>query len=322
MRCVLIGNYGIANVGDEALKDYFLQAFSEVEWLVLSAHPRQPTELPRLPGGIRSFFSFQWLKTLKALHSCDAVVFGGGSLFTDVESPYACLLWMIHAAVARFCKVPVYLAFQGMGPYKTRLGEWCARWVARRAAFVSVRDQASYRRMQNWELGIKVVQTFDPVFSLMEKIKSDISAQNLFVVIPRKNSGSTLQRRAEELIISLPNVERVHILLMQPDAPEEQAFAERLHSVMPMPSTVVAVRTVQELLTHVAGASFVLSHRFHGALAALAAGVPVEVLPQGEGDKLWELKRFTGEYPEPTQKLSVLVQQGEDALRRALILGK
>lgn len=74
MHCVLIGNYGVGNFGDEALKEYFLSAFPDITWSVVSARP-SGEELPRLPGGFRSLFS-HWWKTLGAIRNTDAVVFG------------------------------------------------------------------------------------------------------------------------------------------------------------------------------------------------------------------------------------------------------
>ena len=101
MRCLLISNYGTGNHGDVALKEYFLTRFPEVEWIVLSANAQSPRDVPRLPFGLRSLFTTPWWRTLAALRSSDAVIFGGGSLFTDVESVRACLLWWWHACVAR-----------------------------------------------------------------------------------------------------------------------------------------------------------------------------------------------------------------------------
>ena len=133
MRLLMVGNYGDGNVGDEALREYFLRRYTSHRWTVLSAHPSTPQELPRLPSGIRSFLSFKWLRTLNQLPDFDAVVFGGGSLFTDIESPLACILWWLHVRAARFFGKPVLLAFQGVPdpPLKAALLFLCVmlnRW--------------------------------------------------------------------------------------------------------------------------------------------------------------------------------------------------
>lgn len=317
MRCILVGNYGIANLGDEALRQYFLHAYPDIGWSVLSARPAHPGELHRLPGGLKSLFFTPWWKTVRTIRQADAVVFGGGSLFTDVESVYACILWAFHVLVARLCGKPVYLAFQGMGPYRTRAGEWLARWSARQARFLSVRDPASMERVKKWGLNIEVVQTFDPVFAHMQATYEARNPKNVFIAVPRHNSGADFRKRAQEVITATQNIDEVHIVLMQPDDRRESAFAESLHADLPLPATIVPVRTLDELMEEVSGARHVLSQRFHGALAALAVGSPVTVLPQGEGDKLWEIKKYEGERPD-TAALVAAVQNGERALRAAL----
>lgn len=316
MRCVLVGNYGIANLGDEALRDYFLETYPDCNWTVLSAHPSHPADIPRLPGGVRSLLFTPWWKTIRAIRRSDAVVFGGGSLFTDVESRYACLLWALHVLIARICGTPVLLAFQGMGPYRSLTGEWLARWAARQACFLSVRDPASAQRVAGWGLGINVVHTFDPVFSHMYNKNPATNPKNVFVVIPRHNSGATFREATQQLIAATPSVDEVRIVLMQPDDRREIAFAESLHAALPLPASIIPAHTLDELMEQAAGARHVLSQRFHGALAALACGAPLTVLPQGEGDKLWELKTFEGERPD-THALLQAVAAGEQALRAA-----
>lgn len=317
MHCLLVGNYGTDNLGDEALRDYFTGTFGNVEWQVLSANPQQSNELPRLPGGFRSFFATPWFKTVAAIGNCDAVVFGGGSLFTDVESVYACYLWFLHAFVARLFRKPVILASQGMGPYKTRTGEWCARWVARHSAFISVRDEESAKRVASWGLGHKCVQTFDPVFLAMGKYKSKISSKNVFVVIPRHNSSSTLQSEAQKYVSGKYSGSLVHILLMQPNDVGEQGIANALSTALPG-SVVIPVRTLDELMSEVTAADFVLTQRFHGALASLAVGVPTHILPQGAGDKLSTLVRFTGDARDDVDEMSQRALNGESTLRETL----
>ncbi|MEK7137506.1 MAG: polysaccharide pyruvyl transferase family protein, partial [Patescibacteria group bacterium] len=143
MQYLLVGNYGVSNAGDEILREYFLERFPEIDWKVLSAHPEKG-EFPRFPAGLRSFFSLRWLSTLRELRKADGMVFGGGSLLTDTESVRACFIWFLHAAAAWLLHKPIILAFQGIGPFRTKAGEWCSRWVVRRAAFISVRDEESY----------------------------------------------------------------------------------------------------------------------------------------------------------------------------------
>lgn len=295
MRCLLIGNYGVGNVGDEALKEYFLQQFPEVEWVVLSA-AKEYAETPRLLCGLRSLFLTPWWRTVRAYARCDGVVCGGGSLFTDVESRYAPILWAWHAAFAVLFRKRIFLAFQGIGPFRTRMGEWCARWVVRRATFLSVRDRLSFARVERWNVNTKCILSFDPVLSLVKN--SDIpqsllnsqehydhSRSKIVLIIPRKNSSKEFWGRAEAM--------------------RGQGFGE---------VRVLEPTTLIELCQTMSGVSFLLTQRYHAGLVALALGVPFEAVPQAPGDKLDALHQEDRD----CATLHERVRVGEEALRSAL----
>ncbi|MDD4287344.1 MAG: polysaccharide pyruvyl transferase family protein [Candidatus Peribacteraceae bacterium] len=322
VQYVLVGNYGVGNFGDEALREYFLSAFPEANFLVLSAHPREG-ELPRLPAGIRSFFLTRWWRTLAALWKSDGLVFGGGTLFTDIESLRAPLLWWWHAFVCRLLRKPYLLAFQGIGPFKGGVGptsrfalrgagEWCARFAVAHAAFVSVRDQASFDRVKLWKKNTNIIQTADPVFSLFTAQKRDGSSQKLLVIIPRKNSRFSFTERAGQLMKSGTWNEACILSLQPEDAQEQEVCRSIAHVLSVSDSAIVPIRFIADLAAQVSRAGFVLSQRYHGALAALALEVPFEVVSQGEGDKLSSVSKM------PFAAALALVSEGERQLRSAL----
>ena len=300
--------------------------FPEVEWTVTSVqktcHPELVegstrfslgmTLVPRLPFGFCSLFT-PWWKTIKAFYRADAVVFGGGSLFTDSESLFACFLWGWHAFFAWALGKPILLAFQGIGPLRTRRGEWITRWVCRRAAFISVRDHVSYDRVHRWSLSTKIVQTFDPVFLLLRKENRQQSSQNVLIVIPRNNSGATLREHVKNALVR-ERFDSIRILLLQPDNEAEVSYARTLQSELSIPTTTISIRSIDAMAESLSDARFVLAERYHGALAALALGIPVEIITQAERDKLDALKDYVKKDP---AELCALVVVGEDALRDA-----
>jgi polysaccharide pyruvyl transferase WcaK-like protein len=311
MRCLLIGNYGVGNVGDEFLKDYFLKAFPDVSWHVLSAHPENG-QLPRIPTGIRSFLGFGWVKTVSALKQSDAVVFGGGSLFTDAESVTACWIWFVHAFVASLYRKPILLAFQGVGPFKSRLGRVFSGWVIRHATFISVRDKVSVDRVQTFGENIKVVQSFDPVLALISNQIHD-GSNNVLIVIPRPNSGDLFVGRAVDRWKG-GALTSARILSFEPDNPMEHTLCQKLHTVLNN-STLIAVRGIHDLASAFSGAGLVLTHRYHGAIIALALGIPFEAVFQKPGDKLDEV---TAHAAVGRDRCMDDVRRGEESLRAAL----
>jgi len=312
MKCLLIGNFGVGNLGDEALKEYFLQEFTDINWTVVSAQPLGPNEIHRLPGGIRSLFGFQWIKTFAAYRSCDAVVFGGGSLFTDVESVYACVLWWLHAEVAFIFRKPVHLAFQGIGPFKTRLGSRLSRRVCRKSTTISVRDPLSFNRVGEFGMGIKCVQSFDPVFLLIESQKIDTCTKNILIAIPRKNSGEKFTKITQEHVKSM-SPELVKILSMQSDKKSESEYCQMLAKTIGASSCVIKVSTLDNLVREISSAGFVISQRYHGALVALALGKDLKIVSQYDGDKLSTLSQVSTVEREK-------VHVGVAHLRRSLVI--
>ena len=325
---LLVGNYGVGNAGDEILREYFLEHFPKVEWQVLSAHPSSG-ELPRFPGGVRSLFSLRWFRTLRALRKADGIVFGGGSLWTDLESVRACFLWSVHAWFARLCGKPYFLAFQGIGPFRTRVGEWLTRWVIAHASFISVRDSFSFERLsglsstepracrgtsgeasrrsaarfargeycrvegacpepvEGWKKSTRVIQSFDPSFSLLKATKENLRTKNLFIFIPRFSTGwdGQTQRKFLSFFEEIrAKGGEVRILSLHPTHAAEEMLCRVFADALQLPiETVSSLRGVASFIVQ---ASCVLTERYHGALAALASGVPFFVLRREEGDKL------------------------------------
>ena len=265
----------MGNAGDEILKDYFLARFSEHEWLVCSANP-QAGEYPRLPAGIRSLISFRWIKTAVALKKSDGMVFGGGSLFTDAESWRACFIWFMHAFFAWVFRKKIILAFQGIGPFQTSAGSWFSRWVIARAAFISVRDTASATVDRMRIKSTECIQSFDPSILLLEANKSESRTNNVCVFIPRVST-----RKVD--ISSLQDTLDIRILSFQPGDEKEWMLCKSLgHALNCEARRVASLFEASGMIDGVC----IITQRYHGAILAIAAGIPFIAIYQQVGDKL------------------------------------
>jgi len=271
----------VGNLGDEALKEYFLNRFPDVEWKVVSANPRKG-ELARLPLGIRSLFK-PWWKTVMELKKSKGIVFGGGSLFTDVESRRACILWWWHAFIAWAFRKPIYLAFQGIGPFRTCMGDKLSRWVTDKADYISVRDEKSAVRIEHWFKHTKVIQTFDPVILLIEAEKYGNRSHNVLTIVPRKNSDKLFLVKAKEMSKSC-KWEFVSILSLNPGNRDERRICKELRTLCG--GEIRTVGSVDELCNEISKSCCVMSQRYHGGIAALALGKKLESVKQLGGDKL------------------------------------
>ena len=286
---LLIGNFGVGNLGDEALRRYFELRYSHVHWRVISAHPTAPTELHRLPCGIRSLLSLSWISTIRAYWQCDAVVFGGGSLFTDIESLKACFLWWIHAIPAYILRKPIHLAFQGIGPWKTRLGRHLSLSVCRMATSISVRDLPSLERVENMQLSTKYVLSCDPVYWLIKKEKIEISSKNVLILIPRNNSSDKFVTAMQNAYKS-NSWDAIRVISMKPYDKSESQFCQMIIDKYDKNVELIKSTSLHEILQNMKDSGLVVSERYHGALAALTLGKPVEIVTQSDKDKLHSLQ--------------------------------
>ncbi|MBP9773949.1 MAG: polysaccharide pyruvyl transferase family protein [Candidatus Peribacteraceae bacterium] len=314
MTYVLLGNYGVGNLGDEALRDYFLASFPSIHWKVVSARPYDENELPRLPGGLRSLFS-PWWKVIGAIARSDGLVFGGGTLFTDIESVKACFLWHSYVMVARLFGKDIFFAFQGVGPFRTGIGESLAKSSFKHASYISTRDPKSFERVNGWMHGTsfkttKIVQTFDPVFSFVKTQTTNVRSNNL-IIIPRSNSTMEFYTRALNTAKS-KQWDAISILLMQ--SHEESYASNRIKNMFDKGQRIDAypVHTIGQLIHIVKTAGFVLTQRYHGAICAMALDVPYEAIPMVSGDKLDMVTKM-----DPA-KCDDLVKTGRDTLFAAL----
>lgn len=303
MQWLLIGNYGVGNLGDEMLKEYFLRAFAEVEWNVVAEN----SQLPRLPCGLRSFCTTPWWKTLSALRKSDGIVFGGGTLYTDIESVEAPLLWWWHVLWARLFRKRIVIAFQGVGPFRTRIGEWCGRWAVERAELVIVRDQESWKRIFHWK-NKNCVQSFDPVLSLFHEEKHSDRSQKVFIIIPRANSPESFLSSVRELYEHRrKECPSVRIVSLESHHPAERLICQRLSREFQAP---IAMPRDRIALEHaLKDAAFVCTQRYHGAVAAIGMGIPFVTIPQTEKDKLATIGHLRHD------EALRLVKEGEAALR-------
>jgi polysaccharide pyruvyl transferase CsaB len=176
-RLLICGNYGATNLGDEAILKSILQftkeAFPRAHVTVISANPEATARqfkvesVPPVPSGLRSFIRGLTGRTIRttlnAYKECDAVIFGGGGLFTD-EKPRAIFIWLMQILPALRRKKPIFCLGQSVGPLMMRTSRWTVHYIFRKMKIIVVRDEAS--RMVLNRMGISNVQVLpDPVFS-------------------------------------------------------------------------------------------------------------------------------------------------------------
>ncbi|NOS67526.1 MAG: polysaccharide pyruvyl transferase family protein, partial [Candidatus Peribacteraceae bacterium] len=177
----------------------------------------------------------------------------------------------------------------------------------------SVRDEESQRRDRGGDRD-RVILSFDPVLSLFDNRSNVASTSTVLVVIPRMNSGVSFTDAVQSAVKEL-RPSAVRILSMQPDFVEEQRVCASLAASVGSIATVHPVRSLQELTAMLRDCGHLVTGRYHGALAGLALGVPMDIIPQRDGDKLSALKDLSKNSGAP-ELLRERVRTGEHSLQK------
>ncbi len=171
---------------------------------------------------------------------------------------------------------------------------------------------SSLERIKKWNLHCDPVLTFDPAFELFAEFKPKKSSKKTLVLIPRHNSEKPFEIAAHNA--AEKKYDEIRILLMQPSRQEFQ-IASNLRLMLGR-GECIELDSVEELMAEVGSADFVLSERFHGALAALAMDIPFSTVFQKRGDKLDVLGSYARGGDRSVLQLSV--QKGSEELLKAL----
>lgn len=203
-KLLLCGNYGVENVGDEAILRALIQKYeTDYEITVMSTNPARTTAkigvkaVELWPTGFRSWGRALFTPsgrndfkvTQKALNECDVFMLGGGTLLTDL--PLRSLwIWGQHLEEAYCAKKKVWIEANGIGPLRNKV--WAAE-LLNRAERVTVRDAKSMEWCR--ELGVSNVrQVKDPVFEWNPPERApSVSTKNTIIFAPRywtKNENS------------------------------------------------------------------------------------------------------------------------------------
>lgn len=158
------GYYGFDNLGDEAILEELCRELKQLvkpdEIMVLSANP----ELTARRYGVRSMQRKSLIKLWTALSQARLFVSGGGGLFQNTRTLGSIVYYGLQILMAKAHKVRVLIYAQGIGPLRGRLAYNLCRQFFAQADEIIVRDDASLRYLETWNL--RGLCTADPVWNL------------------------------------------------------------------------------------------------------------------------------------------------------------
>jgi polysaccharide pyruvyl transferase WcaK-like protein len=322
-RVVFAGAYGIQNAGDDApllvLARGLRRRFPAVE-LELDVLARHPDPLLAAAAGARFLANPEHesraaargrhfrglnpgddrtdLQALEeAIRTADLVVAGAGNVLTDLaldlfRGPVP--LFALYAFLADLHRIPLMLYGISAGPLSSARGRELSGWIARRAAAVTVRDEASRALLAELAPEAEVELLPDPVLGLEpaddQRFERALAAEG----IPRRGARPRLALALRDLSFlgrdralvrdTLARLAASHELLFVPqctdaDCDDRAEVAALLAELPGVQAHVVRTRHAPDVLMRFyETAAATLAIRLHGAVFSAMAGTPVVAL--------------------------------------------
>lgn len=271
MRALLSGYYGKGNGGDEALLATLLQMLPpHVTPVVLSGNP----QATRDRYGVESYNRMAIVPVLQALRSCDALIWGGGSLIQDVTSTISPFYYGGLMALAQMMGLKTIAWAQGIGPLKRSPTRWLARQNFQSCIKVSVRDRASADLLAQWQIPCLLAP--DPVWALDSKPVPglwDLPAPRVAVTL-RKHPQLTATRLANltHALVDFQKATQTFILLLPFQKSEDLEIAEAIQPQLKDVSQILSLEDPQLLKGVYKGVEMTIGMRLHSLIMAAAEG--------------------------------------------------
>lgn len=286
-RVLVIGGYGCGNAGDEAILSVLLRDLRDAQRdvRVVSADPRETASMHSVDAVAASPGALA-----RATRWCDALVIGGGGIFSGYMGKRSMALPALALAAEAAGKTVV---FRALGTYASTPRPVARGLVAamQGARFVSVRDGASVEALRAWGLGRTVVREPDPALRLSRRpFNGSLPGGSIGLALRRVRDPLTQHRIEAEFVRTLDalvEAGRTPVLVpfcAHPSAEVEQDLAYavtlRRHTARPDAIRVIDdARHPGELLDVVSRLDAIVAMRFHAIVFAHAARTPVLALP-------------------------------------------
>ncbi|WP_413174770.1 polysaccharide pyruvyl transferase CsaB [Anabaena azotica] len=271
MRVLLSGYYGKGNGGDEALLATLLQMLPpDVTPVVLSGNPEETHRR----YGVESYNRMELLQVITTLRSCDAFIWGGGSLMQDTTSAISPFYYGGLMAIAQVMGLKTVAWGQGIGPLLRPQTRWLAKRNFAGCSQVSVRDRNSAALLSEW--GIPHILAPDPVWALESKPVPELAElpQPRIAVTLRNHPQLTETRLANliDALVDLQQATQAFILLLPFQKSEDLGISEKIQSQLKDVSKIICAEDPQILKGAFRGVDMVIGMRLHSLIMAASEG--------------------------------------------------
>lgn len=292
-RVAISGYYGFDNSGDEAVLQSILTALEKegqreglgIVPVVLSGDPAVTARR----YGVEAAHRMRFGELREAIHSCDALISGGGSLLQDVTGVGTIPYYLGVLKLAQWMDKPTYVYAQGIGPVQRKLFRPMIRSVLNRCELVSVRDETSAALLRQMGVRHDVLVVPDPVLGLPwldegkpdlppEKEKARLPVVGVAVRLWRDDRRELADLAAGLNLLAERRPVRYRFVAMHPPGDVEASAyvmdrlspAAREHAEMARPA-----ESPMEMVEQVAGCDLLIAMRLHALIYAATQRVPL-----------------------------------------------
>ena len=268
MKYVVSGYIGFDNFGDEAIAGVLSQKLKTEgaeKITLISSNPNKTSSL----YGVNSC---GMLKFVPSLLEADVLISGGGSLLQDVTSFKSLLYYLIVIYTALLFGKKVQIYAQGIGPIKSKIGQFLTKFALKRAEKISVRDVKSQNLLKTWNIESDLVR--DPVFELELPKKNKMGTVGIQLRSFEGVNDDFIEKLAEEVYNNFKD-KKIEILSLQDNIDEAvcDLFCEKLKKKGMSDVFVKKNLSVKEVFETISDLEYLISMRFHALVAGIKSGV-------------------------------------------------
>jgi len=354
-RILISGYYGYANPGDEAILSV-LRAQLRARWpaaslSVISGTPEQTAQ----DHDVEAILWSDPSAIAHAVRSADLIVTGGGGIFHDyggfsdeglfTEGNWGLGFHVTAGAFAALFGKPLVIYAVGVGPLASETGRAWTRAICEAAIAISVRDEASYRLLE--QIGVppgRVQVTADPAFLFEpapparareilrgEGVPLEVGCRPRIGIALRHWSYGVDPEQWERAVAAGLDLYRRHtgsqlVFIPFQHFPGEQeddvAVARRIRSYLADESDSHILEgsyTPAEKAVLLASCNAVIAMRLHALIFSLRAGVPVVSLTYDE--KVRQVAARAGRAHTSLEMTAISAARIDDTLRETIAAG-
>lgn len=270
-KVLISGYYGFDNFGDEAILGVLINKLQEndVNIRVLTKKPEETAKA----YDVGTTFYCCFCKFIPRIRECDVLVSGGGSLLQDVTSIRSLIYYLTIINTALFFKKKVIIFAQGIGPIKSKLGQFLAKRALKKCTLVTVRDEKSLFLLRGW--GINADLVCDPLFDL--KMVETFPSNKVGIQLRgfKTLTENLLVKLAEQVNKEFSDkVIEIYSFQDSLDLEVCKRFELMLKSLNPNISTnLIYNQSTKDILGKLSKLDYMIAMRFHANLIALKYGI-------------------------------------------------